>query len=85
MARIVATEGKGPIKFSHPHHQRSQSGGASSQLAGAIYENYRVITAIFEKCGHLPLCLENYALFSLPPIFTTILYTYPLRCIMYLG
>ena len=31
----------------------------------------------FEKYGNLPLCLENYALFSLPPIFTDILYTYP--------
>ena len=39
----------------------------------------------FEKYGNLPLCLDNYALFSLPPIFTTILYTYPLRHILYLG
>ena len=38
-----------------------------------------------KKYGNLPLCLENYALFSLPPIFTTILFTYPLRYIIYLG
>ena len=38
----------------------------------------------FEKYGNLPLCLENYALCSVPPIFTTILYTYPLRFIIYL-
>ena len=44
---------------------------------GGINENYRVITLILKKYGNLPLCLENYALFSLPPIFTTILYTYP--------
>ena len=50
-----------------------------------IGENYWVITLILEKYGNLPLCLENYALFSLPPIFTTILYTYPLRYIIYLG
>ena len=50
-----------------------------------IDENYRVITLILKKYGNLPLCLENYALFSLPPIFTTILFTYPLRYIIYLG
>ena len=50
----------------------------------SIDENYRVITLILKKYGNLPLCLENYALFSLPPIFTTILYTYPLRYIIYL-
>ena len=50
-----------------------------------IYENYRVITLILKKYGNLPLCLETYALFSLPPIFTTILYSYPLRYILYLG
>ena len=49
-----------------------------------IDENYRVITLIFKKYGNLPLCMENYALFSLPPIFTNILYTYPLRYITYL-
>ena len=38
----------------------------------------------FRKCGNLPLCLENYALFSLPPIFTNNLYTYTLRYIIYL-
>ena len=26
----------------------------------------------FEKYGNLPLCLENYALFLLPSIFTTV-------------
>ena len=41
----------------------------------AIDGNYRVITLIFKKYGNLPLCLENYALFSLHPIFTNILYT----------
>ena len=55
------------------------------RICGSIDENYRVITLILKKYGNLPLCLENYALFSLPPIFTTILYTYPLRCIIYLG
>ena len=54
-------------------------------LLGGIDKNYRLITLILEKYGNLPLCLENYALFSLPPIFTTILYTYPLRNIIYLG
>ena len=47
--------------------------------------NYRSITLILEKYGNLPLCLEKYALFSLPPNFTTILYTYPLSYIIYLG
>ena len=41
-----------------------------------IYENYRVITLIYKKNGNLSLCLENYALFSLPPIFTKNIYTY---------
>ena len=50
-----------------------------------IDENYRVITLIFKKYGNLPLCLENCALFSLPLIFTNILYTYSLRYIIYLG
>ena len=49
-----------------------------------IDENYRVITLILKKYSNLPLCLENYALFLLPLIFTTILYTYPLRYIIYL-
>ena len=49
-----------------------------------IDENCRVITLIFEKYDNLPPCLGNYALFSLPPIFATILYTYPLRYIIYL-
>ena len=35
--------------------------------------NYRVTTLILEKYGNLPLCLENYVLFSLPPIFTNYL------------
>ena len=39
----------------------------------------------FENDGNLPLCLDNYALFSLPLIFTTSLYTYPLSNIIYLG
>ena len=42
----------------------------------AIDGNYWVITLIFKKYGNLPLCLENYALFYLPPIFTNHLYTY---------
>ena len=50
-----------------------------------IYGNYRVITLIFTKYGNLPLCLDNYALFSLPPIFTNNLYTYTLSNIIYLG
>ena len=52
---------------------------------GGIDGNYWVITLIFTKYGNLPLCLENYALFSLPPIFTNILYTYTLKYIIYLG
>ena len=47
--------------------------------------NYRVITLIFTKCGNLLLSLENYALFSLPSIFTKKLYTYTLSNILYLG
>ena len=47
--------------------------------------NYRVTTLILEKYGNLPLCLENYVLFSLPPIFTSILYTYTLRYIIFIG
>ena len=54
-------------------------------ICGGIDENYRAITLILKKYGNLPLYLENYALFSLPPIFTTILYTYPLSYIIYLG
>ena len=50
-----------------------------------IDEHYWVITLIFKKYGILHLCLENYALFSVPPVFTTILYTYPLSYIIYLG
>ena len=56
-----------------------------SQVVTGIDENYRVITLIFKKYGNSPLYLENYALFSLPPIFTNILYTYPLSYIIYLG
>ena len=37
-----------------------------------------------QKYGNLPLCLENYELFSLLPIFTKI-YIYTLRYIIYLG
>ena len=47
--------------------------------------NYRVITLIFNKYGNLPFSLENYALISLPPIFTNNLYTYTLSYITYLG
>ena len=50
-----------------------------------IDENYWLIILIFNKFGNLPLCLENCELFSLPPIFTNILYTYSLRYIIYLG
>ena len=51
----------------------------------AKHGNYRLITLIFKKYGNLPLCLENCALFSLPPIFTNNLSTYTLRYIIYLG
>ena len=51
----------------------------------SIDGNYRAITLILKKYGNLPLCLENYALFLLPPIFTNILYTYTLRYIIYIG
>ena len=54
-------------------------------LACAIDGNYRVITLLFKKYGNLPLCLENYALFLLPLIFTNIFHTYPLMYIIYLG
>ena len=39
----------------------------------------------FQKNGNLPLCLENYALLLLPPIFTNGLYTCTLRYIIYIG
>ena len=52
---------------------------------GGMDGNYRVITLIFKKNGNLPLCLENYALFWLPPTFTNNIYTYILRYIIYLG
>ena len=38
----------------------------------------------FTKYGNLPLCVENYALFSLPLISTKHLYTYTLSNILYL-
>ena len=41
-------------------------------ISRKIDGNYRVITLIFTKYGDLPLCLENYALFSLPPILQNI-------------
>ena len=50
-----------------------------------IDENYRVINIIFKIYGNLPLCLDNYALFLLPPIFKNKLYTYTFRNIIYLG
>ena len=52
---------------------------------GAIDENHQVITLILKKYVNLPLYLENYALFLLPPIFANILYTYPLMYIIHLG
>ena len=52
--------------------------------ATTIDENYWVITRILKKYGNLPLCLENCALFSLPLIFTSTLYTYPLRYVIFL-
>ena len=57
----------------------------STKQGGGVDGNYRVINLIFKKYGNLPLCLENYTLFSLPPIFTNISNTYPLRDIIYLG
>ena len=54
-------------------------------LVVGIDVNYRVITLLLKKYGNLPLCLENYVLFLLPPNFTTILFTYPLSYIIYLG
>ena len=48
--------------------------------------NYRVINLIIKKYGNLPLCLEHYALFSLPPILKNIyIYTYKWSNIIYLG
>ena len=44
----------------------------SSALVYTIDGNYRVIIIIFKEYGNLLLCLENYELFSLPPIFTKI-------------
>ena len=55
------------------------------RIVESIDNNYRVITRIFNKYGNLPLCLENYALLSLPPIFTKHLYTYILSNILFLG
>ena len=51
----------------------------------AIDGNYWLITLTFKKYGNLPLCMENYALFSLPSIFKSRLYTYASRYIIYLG
>ena len=62
-----------------------QCGQVVPRVVGGIDENYRVTTLIFKKYGILPLCLENYALFLLPPIFTKQLYTYTLSVIIYLG
>ena len=56
-----------------------------SHMPTGIDGNYRVITLIFTKYSNLPLCLDNYALFLLLPIFTNNLYTYKLRYIIYLG
>ena len=39
-------------------------------VARSIDWNYRLITLLFKKYGDLSLCLENYALLSLPQIFT---------------
>ena len=61
---------------------RARDGSGVAQI---IDGNYRVITLIFTKYGNLPLCFENYALFSLPPIFTKILYTYLISNILYRG
>ena len=41
----------------------------SIKLLAGIDGNYRVITLILKKYGNLPLCLENYALFWITPIF----------------
>ena len=51
------------------------------------YESALVNYPYFEKYVNLPLCLENYALFSLPLIFTNILhtYTFTLRNIINIG
>ena len=57
----------------------------SKDSVRTIGMNYWLIALIFKKCANLPLCLENYALFSLPPIFTKTLYTYTLSNIFYLG
>ena len=54
-------------------------------LIRIIDDNYRVITLIIKKYGNLFLCLENFALFSFSPIFTTSLYKYSLSHIIYLG
>ena len=54
-------------------------------IVTCIDGNYRVITPIFTKYGTLPLCLENYALFSLPKNFTDNFYTYTLSNTLYLG
>ena len=57
----------------------------AGKQAPSIYGNYRVITLIFTKYGHLPLCLENYELFSLPPVFTKYIYIYTWSNILYVG
>ena len=51
------------------------SGGWTS-CAHIIDKNYQVITFIFKTYGNLPLCLENYALFSLPPILPKKIHMY---------
>ena len=54
-------------------------------IGASIDDNYWVITLIFKKYGNLPLCLKNYVLFLLPPIFTKNIYTYTLSNIISLG
>ena len=51
----------------------------------SIDGNYWVITLIFTEYGNLPLCLDNYVLFSVPMIFTKYIYKYTLSDILYLG
>ena len=46
--------------------------------------NYQIITLIPKKYCNIPPYLENCELFSLPPIFTNILYPYPLSYTIYL-
>ena len=74
------------ILIVHPKNIESGALFGASRGFGVwtINGNYLVITLIFKNCN-LPLFLNPYALFSLPPIFTKNIFTYTLSYTIYLG